>query len=195
MRKFLLSLACVALLGACGDTDTVTPVEECEECTCDGCCTNMVPAVHDHPDAQPVDPDETTGHYLIQFLLTGNSCKEDFNVEDEIPSDPMGWMIAATQDEYIFLLEGEGFMLSSPDGIEPFSLEINLVAADGDWTWCTEELYEFSADLDITNLDLTGTYTKHYIGTECPVDFDEDGNLLYEDSDCTYTWSLEGTRQ
>ncbi len=189
MKKSLLGLACVALIGACGRSDTEA-TEECEECTCDFCCSDMVPAVHDHPDAQPVGALDATGYYLTEYNIVSNSCDEEFVYDPEGWQDAGLWTVAAVQDTYLWI-SGD-FVLTSTDG-ELFSLVIDI---EEGMSWsCVTELYEFNADLSFTELDMTADYTKHYVGNDCLAWDEEIEDFTTVNYDCTYKFEMRGTKQ
>lgn len=189
MKKFLLAIACAVLTCACGEGTIETAQEECQECTCDGCCDGMVPAVHEHPDAKPVGALEATGFYLMEFNITSNSCDEEFVADPEAWEDGGTWMVAAIQDTYVF---GIGdFLLTSLDGAL-FTLDIEL--AEGESWSCLTESYHFESNLAFTELDVSGDYLKTINHVEC-FDFDENGEVVYVDVNCTFTWDVRGTRQ
>jgi hypothetical protein len=197
MKKFVFGVICAMLVSACGGEATVAPPDPEPEDQCEGMVPadhehpDMVPAIHDHPDAEPVGALDATGHYLTEFLLTGNSCDEGFAFDPEAWGPDWIWSVMALQDTYIFSTIGD-FALVSEDG-SLFTLVIE-VAPEDSWYCEGGELYEFEATLEFTELDISGDYTKHYVGWDCPR-YDDEGNYISEDFDCIITWDLRGVKQ
>jgi hypothetical protein len=179
---------------ACGDPEPSLneEVDQCEGMVpAEHDHPDMVPAVHDHPDAEPVGALDATGHYLLEFKLTSNSCDEEFDADAQEFESGGLWTMAAVQDTYIFFT-GD-FMLTSADG-SLFTFDVEVLPEES-WFCSGGESYHFETTLDFTTQDLSGEYLKHYSAVDCWVGVDDDGNSLYESPDCTYTWVLQGTKQ
>jgi len=187
MRRFAISLLCALFMVACGRTESkLTPVDDCEECTCEG----MVPAVHEHPDPSPVDVHLATGIYAISFLLTGDTCDEEFDAEEEVASIPMYWLLGSTQ-EYDFLLRlVDGFMFTSTNG------ETFVYTSSGPTMWCDNMDVIHSMELVFESSTLSGIVTSSFDAEVCYTgEVEEDGTTpITESISCGQTLGMEGTR-
>lgn len=185
MRIF--GLLCVLAMVACGEDE---PGERTPTNTVpiDHEHPGMVPVDHEHPNAVSVEADAATGWYAVTATLTSNSCLGEDDELDTTPQDAGLWLLAMTQEEYLFMT-GD-FHLSSTDGVE------FTYSSEGAGFFCELESYDFVTTLSFTETNLAGPYEKHYVGTNCWAGTDEEtGESIYEDVDCTFTWDFTGTRQ
>jgi len=178
--KWFLFGAVSFVLAACGGEST-TPPPDPEDCTPVD-CTPVQCTLPD--DAQVVEPDMATGRYALTGTLDVDTCAD--LAGDEL-LDFGEFIVAMTTDEYLFMQAD--LVMSSSDGVT-----YSYTQSAESW-YCSEETTTLTAVLEFTEYSLSGTITLDYIGLDCWVGSDDDGNPIYEDDECTRTWSVFGVRQ
>lgn len=147
--------------------------------------TDMVPEIHEHPEAEAVDPSAATGLYIVTGTSVVDTCNNPSTVSDDI-LDFGEWILATTIDGDIFfrdtlmLWSTDGTVFSSTESIETHS--------------CFNETTVISATLTFTEFDLSGPIVLNHTALDCEAGVDENGDSIFEDTDCTRTWEFLGNR-
>jgi len=147
---------------------------------------DMVPADHDHPEAKEVEPSFGTGLYATEALLIEDTCSEA-----ELPTEytSMGsWYVAATQDEYLFFPYDGGILLVGVDG-HYFQYQVTEFI----WDCLAETFTELTANLEYTELGLTGEIRLNFSSPECKM-LNDAGALEAAPISCNRVWELKGDR-
>ena len=188
MRRFAISLLCALFMVACGRTESkLTPVDDCEECTCEG----MVPAVHEHPDALPVEVDEATGVYTLLGSLDVDTCADPSLAGTE-DIDFGDWILAATSAAYLFM-QGD-FILTSPVD-DRLVYTFSYASGEGESWFCEQEAGDFVVTLsNFTETGLDAQFELYQHDTQCWMGNDENDEPIFEDFTCERLWTAVGTR-
>lgn len=178
MKNIIIAMCC-AFAFACGEeTGDTVPVDHPHP--------DMVPVDHEHPEAKEVEPSFGTGLWQVEALLVEDTCSEA-----ELPEEyeSIGaWYVAATQNEYMFFSSDGGPMLVGVDG-HYFVFEDK----DFDWGCLAQTFTTFAANLEYTELELSGEIRLDFSIPECQVR-NEAGEFEVDPFSCGRTWDLRGER-